>query len=140
MISVSLARSLRDLCSCSCVSLQCKSAGPVSDELQGASKPGPHWSPRRHPVTELWGLFCPGQGEVWAVFRAVAADGGRRQLLTIALSVNLGTAVLKTLLVSFDLRPPTDKLWLPSSCQVVFKPSSIAVRCAFWYLSQHIQF
>ena len=47
--------------------------------------------------------------------------------MTIALSINLGSAVLKTLLVSFDLRPPTAKLWLPSSCQVAFKPSLIAV-------------
>ena len=22
----------------------------------------PHWSPNRHPVTKLWGLFCPGAG------------------------------------------------------------------------------
>lgn len=57
----------------------------------------------------------------------VAADGGRGQLLTNALSLNLGTAVLKTLLISFDLRPPTAELWLPSSRQVVFKPSLIAV-------------
>lgn len=47
--------------------------------------------------------------------------------MTIALSINLGTAVLKTLLLSFDLRPPTAKLWLPSSCQVAFKPSLTAV-------------
>lgn len=70
-----------------------------------------------------------GQGEVWAVFHTVTADGGRRQLLTIALSINLGTAVLKTLLVSFDLRPLTAKQWLPSSRHVVFKPS--CVPCAF---------
>lgn len=48
-------------------------------------------------------------------------------MLTIAPSINMGSAVLKTLLVSFDLRSPTVKLWLPSSCQAAFKPSLIAV-------------
>lgn len=76
---------------------------------------------------QLPNSFVQEQGEVWAAFDSVAADGGRRQLFTNALSVNLGTAVLKTLLVSFDLRPPTAELWLPSSCQVAFKPSLIAV-------------
>lgn len=47
--------------------------------------------------------------------------------MTIALSINLGTAVLKTLLVSFELRPPTAKLCLPTSCQVAFKRSLTAV-------------
>lgn len=95
--------------------------------------------PCRHPVTKLWGLLCPGAGGgLGSAFHTGAADGGRRRLLTVPLSFNLGTAVLKSLLVSFDLRPPTAKLWLPNSWQVPFKPSLIL--CAFWYLSQHVQF
>lgn len=112
-MSVALATSLRDVCSCSCVSLQCKSAGPGSSEPQSQE-------PLQAP--KLGGLFCAGAGGGLAsAFHA--ADGGRRQLLPVALPINLGTAVLKALLLSSDLRPPTAQLWLPGSWQVPFKPS-----------------
>lgn len=104
---------LRALCSCSSVFLQGESAGPVSEPQSihtgaPASTQFPNWG----------GSFVQGQQEVWAAFHPGLHGVGRRQLLPAALSINLGTAVLRTLLVSLDLRPPTAKLRLPSPRQV----------------------
>lgn len=62
----------------------------------------PHCGPTGTRLPHWGGSFVQGPGEVWAAFRADATGGGRRQLLTVALSINLGTAVLNTFLVSFD--------------------------------------
>lgn len=106
---------IRDCCFCCSVSLQCKSTG---DEQQRAFKAASPGKPPQALSYHAVGPHLSWGGGFWAAFHTAAADGGRRQLLTVLCPLIWALLCRRLSFFSLCLRPPTVKLWLPGSYQV----------------------